>query len=364
MKHKKKVLFVLYSAGIGGDELHSIKLNKSMNINSYFVFLSFNRKDILEELNSLENVIEIKNIGFKGFPSIGSIKRLNKFVKENGIEIIYTAGFYPAYFGAIAKILNKKVKLITSIKEKRPWKKFYHEPLIYFINKISDIIETNSIDIFEELIGKRGLKDKVRYIPNLTSDEIIKSNDFNLILNDKIKFKIGVVANIRPVKNIELFLSISKKIINIRKDVGFIIVGRDKNGIIKEFISENALNDYIYHIEKIDYYKIGGFYKFIDIFLLTSRYEGSPNVIFEAMANGLPLLVSKIPATKELVKDDFNGYRCGIKDSDCFVNRIIRIIENPELRKRLSLNSLNYFKEKFSKEKVLKIYKEIFDIDE
>ena len=49
-----------------------------------------------------------------------------------------------------------------------------------------------------------------------------------------------------------------------------------------------------------------------DIFLFTSKSEGGPIVIWEAMSMKLPIVTTKVGGTEEYIKNGYNGYLCKV----------------------------------------------------
>ena len=125
-------------------------------------------------------------------------------------------------------------------------------------------------------------------------------------------------------------------------------------------IKQKKLHSNFYFFENIKHRDICHFYKSIDIFLFTSLFEGSPNVIPEAMANGLPIISSDIPATKNLLRDNKNAILCDPKKLREFTDSVEKLLLNPELAKEMGdENSLTVNVDKNNK-RIKEILQDIF----
>lgn len=72
-----------------------------------------------------------------------------------------------------------------------------------------------------------------------------------------------------------------------------------------------------------------------EIFVLTSDYEGFPNVLLEAMAARLPVVTTSAGDSAAVVQDDQTGYVVGPEDLQGLTDRIISLADSSELRRRL-----------------------------
>ncbi len=78
------------------------------------------------------------------------------------------------------------------------------------------------------------------------------------------------------------------------------------------------------------------FYRAAEIFVLPSRYEGTPNVLLEAMACGLPVLVSDgSPGPLEWVEEGISGKVVPVENAQALADALLELIRDPALRKRL-----------------------------
>jgi alpha-maltose-1-phosphate synthase len=72
-----------------------------------------------------------------------------------------------------------------------------------------------------------------------------------------------------------------------------------------------------------------------DVFLLPSLVEGLPQTLLEAMACGLPVIVTENTAGPEVVRDGSDGYVVPIRDPDSIADRLRELFENPERRRTM-----------------------------
>ena len=80
----------------------------------------------------------------------------------------------------------------------------------------------------------------------------------------------------------------------------------------------------------------------MDILISASYREGLPLNIMEAMLCGKPVIASLNRGHKELIKDKETGYMASPIDISAFVNLILMLYEDEELRQRLGHNALEF----------------------
>ncbi|MEW6325381.1 MAG: glycosyltransferase family 4 protein [Nitrospirota bacterium] len=72
-----------------------------------------------------------------------------------------------------------------------------------------------------------------------------------------------------------------------------------------------------------------------DLFLLTSRWEGLPRSILEAMLAGLPVVATAVDGVGDVVQDGVNGYLISAGDVDRIARRVVELLRAPALRHRM-----------------------------
>ena len=72
-----------------------------------------------------------------------------------------------------------------------------------------------------------------------------------------------------------------------------------------------------------------------DVFLLTSAYEGMPNVVMEAMLAGLPVVATRVGGVPDLIEDGVHGYLHDVGDIAGMAGSLERLLEDPVLRRQM-----------------------------
>ena len=96
------------------------------------------------------------------------------------------------------------------------------------------------------------------------------------------------------------------------------------------------------------------------MFLLTSRFEGLPMVLIEAMACGLPIVSFDCPwGPADVIRDGEDGFLVEYLNTDEAVERVCQLIENPELRKTMGANARVNI-QRYSRDIVMKKWMDLF----
>ncbi|WP_417608029.1 glycosyltransferase family 4 protein [Owenweeksia hongkongensis] len=167
---------------------------------------------------------------------------------------------------------------------------------------------------------------------------VIDVRKFNKESGEKRHFKSSVsVGNVRTVKRLDRMLEVFKNLKEQGYNVKHTHVGGGK-GLedLKTKAVEMNLQDTISFIGQSS--TIHKHLREHQIFVHFAEYEGSPNVIMEAMAAGLAIVTTDCGDVTSYVKDGYNGYVISPYETNDFVKKYKELLDNPEKRERMSIS--------------------------
>ena len=103
-------------------------------------------------------------------------------------------------------------------------------------------------------------------------------------------------------------------------------------------------------------------YQLLDVFLLTSFSEGISITLLEAMACGIPAVVTDVGGNPEVVVAGETGFLVPVDNDHLFAERIIEVLTNRELAKKMSILSQKRVEEEYSISRMLHRYQQLYGI--
>lgn len=114
-------------------------------------------------------------------------------------------------------------------------------------------------------------------------------------------------------------------------------------------------------IGKVPYQEMPKLYHAVDMLLMPTVREGMSLAVLEAMACGLPVVVSHCSSMPELIEEGKGGFLCPIGDTQTFAEKVNRLAEDPCLRKTMGEFNRNIIEERFTLHRMLKGYQSLFE---
>ena len=339
--NKANIVFVIPSLKAGGAErvistlCNAIVSNFSITIivlykspSFYYLDPKINIIYCNDSYNPKQTIFQSVNNHFR------CIRKIYKTLKQNKTQVVIgfmtTTNVYAIIAGKLAKV--------PSIISERVHPDFIDASKFWF--KIRKLVYpwTNYLVVQTH--------DIARYFSSYLQDEKLKIilNPLNTELTNKRNLDISkenIILNIGRLdyqKNQDLLIRAFAK--TNYKDWKLIILGegKKKDDYIK-LINQLGLSNHVMLLGNVE--DVWNYYNKARIFAFTSRFEGFPNALTEAMYFGLPCISTDCPSgPSELINDGVNGFLIPIEDQDLLEQKLQALMENDMLRNELGQQAM------------------------
>lgn len=288
------------------------------------------------------------------------------FAAQGTPDLIHFAfsGIGVTFLPALDALKGKNIKLVVSCRGSAEKVK----PIVDSTRKVQlrqlflkcDLIHCVSEDMVSGLI-QYGLDKNKAFVnyPSVNTDyfkriapySINNVEAIHLVTTGRLHFQKGFVFALLAIK------TVIQKGYNLKYTI--IGEGPDYN-MLKYLIHELNLNSFVNLTGKIGADDVKRRLEEADIFLLPSLYEGIANAALEAMSMQLPVISTRSGGMAEVIVNWENGVIVERFDALGIAESIIKLIEYPELRLKISNKSRKIILEKFNLKKQLDCYESTY----
>jgi glycosyltransferase involved in cell wall biosynthesis len=261
------------------------------------------------------------------FNAVGAARRLQAFWREQRPDILQVYFLDAAYFGTpLAKIsgIRKVVRVRNNLGY---WLTSKHRLLGRLLHPFVNLTLTNTSSGKQALIEREGHRSqRVEVLENGVDSGRFKR--FMLPDTSRSRVRVGCVANLRAVKNINGLLRAAKTAIERFPKLVFEVAGDgEERGELERLHSDLGLGDRFRFRGSIS--DVGEFLRTVDIAVLPSHSEGMSNALLEYMAAGRAVIATAVGSNPELVRHGKDGLIVPPGDEPALVEAIGNLLENP-----------------------------------
>src|SRR5579883_831208 len=171
--------------------------------------------------------------------------------------------------------------------------------------------------------------------------------------------RVGVVANLRPVKGLDVFVKAAARILGRQPQAVFTVAGE---GELRAALEQQAAAAGL-----AEHFTLPGsvadmprFLASLDVAVLCSHAEGMSNALLEYMAAGRPIVATAVGAAPELIADGIHGLLVPPGDAEKLAEAIGRLLEDRELAQRLGAAARQRAWERYSREAMVRRFEEFY----
>ena len=328
------------------------------------------KKDIEREGVKVKNIIITRRI--TPVRDLVSLFQMFFYFKKEKFDIVHAHTPKPGLLGQLAAKMAGVPVVVNTIhglyfRDDSP--KFKNNFFLFcekIAAKCSDLIFSQNQEDIKSLVGKKIVRQEIirylgngvdvrRFNPQRFSKEFVKNKKAELGISPDFKV-VGIVGRLVEEKGyFDLFCAFKKVLEKCPKTLLLAIGPEDKEK--KDSFSSDIVKKYgieknvIFLGERSD---IDELYPLMDIFVLASHREGFPRTVIEAMAMQRPIIATNIRGCREAIENGKNGILIPVKNPEILAEKIIFLLENPEIAQILVKSARQKAEKKFDENIIFK----------
>ena len=365
------ILQLISSEGYYGTENMLLQLSGSLrelscNITAG-VFENLHRPNLEVAEQIRRQGIPVEVIRCRGRLDWDPVRRIRACIEARRIDVVHTHG-YKANFYAYAAIRPLGLPLVATCHN---WPGKTIPLLLYYwldhiILKRFDRVAVVSNDVAQSLRRAGIAPEKISLIENGIDVSTFKGCEAlcEQISKPPLTMRIAVVGRLAPEKGIQFFLRAAREVLLTHPDTEFLLVGDGPQRAELESLARRLQieKQVIFTGARSDMPRV---YASMDVFVLPSLNEGMPLALLEAMAAGKAVVATRVGAIPNLITSEHTGLMIEPRDVPALRDSILRLMRDPELRRRLGRTAQNTVKERYSAEAMAssyyRMYRELVD---
>lgn len=358
-----RLIFVLDTFRGGGKERRCLQLFQGLAKSGKYELLVIIINDGIDypelfDTNAQIIVIDRKN---KGKSLLRVCKELHQSIKAFNPDVLQVWGLFSALFTSALKPFCKYKYVTAYIADADSPTSLKDRVSNKIGNYLADAIIGNSIAGIKAYSAPQnktsviynGFNEK-RY--EKVVDKLQKRKELGVNTN----YMVCMVASFWKNKDYNSYIKAAKLIIENRKDISFLAVG--KGPLLDEM--ENMIADnYSKYIHFTGFrYDVDEILMASDLSILCSNHgEGISNTIMESMAWGVPVIATGTGGTPEIINDGINGILLPDNNPQYLADKIISLIDDDLRRMQMGANARVLVRNRFSLSRMTNEYMNLYE---
>jgi glycosyltransferase involved in cell wall biosynthesis len=299
-------------------------------------------------------------------------RALSAYFKERRPQIVHT---HSSKTGILGRWAARRARVPVIVHTVHGWG--HHPRQNVFIRRLYILLERLSARITDRLIvvsrlnADKGLRDAIgaadQYVTihsSINLDEFapggVDTDELRRSLGlEPGRLVVGTVGRLSPQKNPLDFVRVAAEVRARMPDVQFVFVGDGPlrartEALIRELGLERSV--VLAGLRR----DVAQLLQCMDIFIMTSLWEGLPRVIPQAMAVGLPVVANRVDGVAEVIREGANGFGVAPGDISSLAERIIWLAHDEKRRQSMGMAGQTIARAEFSLTKMVAMVEALY----
>ena len=291
-------------------------------------------------------------------------RRFRKYLREHNIQIVHAYMNKTAAFAVMSSLASSRI-VVTSRLNTGYWYTPTLKRWFQVLNRRTDCVMANSQEAKRIAVEAEGLpSEKVAVVY-----QGVDMGRFSAGLGDRSASKrlgvsegaqvVGIVANLRPVKDHKLFLRAAQVVARQAENSAFLLVGRGElYQELRDFAAELGIGDRVFFTRGEG--NVMDWLAGMSVGCITSFSEGFSNAIIEYMAAGLPVVAVDVGGNRDAIVHGETGFLVPDRKPESFAEPLIQLLRNEQLRDNTGAAGFQRCKELFEVGKTIGQLEELY----
>jgi glycosyltransferase involved in cell wall biosynthesis len=354
------VLHIIKSLGRGGAEIllpETLHKHDQDKYQFHYIYFLPWKNQVVEQIKKEGGIVTClaaKN----NLEIMMKVRKVARYIKKHNIQLVHC---HLPWAGVVGRIAGRLTGVPVVYTEHNKWER-YHKAT-YYLNKLTFSSQQRVVAVSGEVansIQKHYRKknpevqvvlngiDTDKYAASLPVERDIRK-ELSIAADTKV---VGIACVFRAQKRLTAWLEVAAELHIKNPDTYFIIVG---DGPLKNEVHQKAqelgTEKYV-HFAGLQT-EMRSYLKAMDVFMMSSEFEGLPIALLEAMSMGCIPACTAAGGIPELVKDNANGILVPVAEPLKLVDRLSECLQQPDLMLRLKLDARKTVVDSFNMQKMV-----------
>jgi len=363
-----RLLYLIVDLPVGGAEIHLLNLIKHLDRDRYSptVLCIGNNGPIGEEI--AKEGVPVTELGLLrkgGDPRI--VKLLREFLRREKISLVHSHLYHANYYGRMAAF-REGIPAVCTIHNTYARPKVHRRLINRWLARRTARIIAVSRPVRDDIIRYDGVDpSKVVVIPNGVDPGTFDIPLTRVEAREKIgipaeHFLIGTVGRLEEQKGLQYLVDAVRMLREDGKQAFLLVAGSGREEMrLREQATRGGIENAVFFLgARRD---VPELYRAMDVFALSSLWEGGPITLLEAMASGLPVVATPVGFVPEVVRDGVNGFIVPARDPVRLGIALWRVREDPVRAAQIGREGRETVRGRYTHrhlaEKVMVVYEEV-----
>jgi glycosyltransferase involved in cell wall biosynthesis len=276
--------------------------------------------------------------------------RLARFLRRERIDVFQVYFPESTYFGVPVAWLAGVPHILRTRNNLGYWMTPWHRRLGRWCDRLAGGLVANCAACRQAVLQDEGL-DPQRVVVLENGVDLSRFPISKILLHEKSPLavrRVGVTANLRPVKGLDVFVQAAAAVARGHPGVRFAVAGEGPlRPALERQAQELGLGDRFVLLGEVK--DIPDFLCGLDVAVLPSRSEGMSNALLEYMAAGKAIVATAAGGNTRLIDDGAHGLLVPPGDAAALARAIARLLEDAKLSQRLAAAARQRVEESYSR---------------